>query len=119
MPKLREPAGETAMPSSSIAVLMATAMIISTAAVAQAPSNSPPTAPPQAAAEDPNEIEIMAKRLCKAEPIIGTRIPRKRKCNTPAELAAYQRQAREIIESYRRRPCIAGVDGGEGQPMAC
>lgn len=99
------------MAHSAIAVLTATAMIIST--IAYAEPNSPPPTP------DQSEIQIVAQKLCKAEPVIGTRLAPKRKCDTPAQLAAYQRQAREIIESYRQRPCMAGAEGGEGQAMSC
>lgn len=95
----------------AITVLTATAIIISTPAFAQ----SPPPAPTQ----DQREIQIVAQKLCKAEPVIGTRLAPKRKCDTPAQLAAYQKQARELIEEYRRRPCMAGAEGGEGQAMSC
>ena len=98
------------MARGAITVLSA-AMIISTTAYAESSSNSPP--PTQ------GEIQIVAQKLCKAEPVIGTRLAPKRKCDTPAQLAAYERQAREIIESYKQRPCMAGAEGGEGQAMSC
>ena len=65
------------------------------------------------------EINIVAQKLCRAEPIIGTRIAVKRKCDTPAQLKYFQQQAREIIEQYRHRPCAMGAEGGEGQAMPC
>jgi hypothetical protein len=99
------------MARSGITALTATAIIISTTAYAESSSKSPP--PTQ------GEIQIVAQKLCKAEPVIGTRLAPKRKCDTPAQLAAYQRQAREIIESYRQRPCMVGAEGGEGQAMSC
>jgi len=102
------------MARSAITVLTATAIIISTTAYAESSSNSPPPAP------DQSEIQIVAQKLCRAEPVIGTRLAPKRKCDTPAQLAAYQRQARELIEEYRRRPCMAGTGAGESdQAMSC
>jgi hypothetical protein len=100
-------------------------MIVPTTADAQSlPTSQPPQTSAAPAASQPpaqqEEVEIIAKRLCKrAEPVIGTRLATKRRCNTPAELAAYQRQAREFIDNYRRRPCIAGTEAGEGQAMSC
>ena len=71
------------------------------------------------ASADQREIEIVAQKLCRTEPVIGTRIAVKRKCDTPAQLKHFQQQAREIIEQYRHRPCAMGAEGGEGQAMAC
>src|SRR4051794_33645677 len=70
---------------------------------------------------DQQAIDIVAKKLCKAEPIVGTRIPTPRKCETPAQLRAYNAQAREMIESYRQRtPCIMGMESGEkSKAMPC
>jgi hypothetical protein len=98
----------------SIAVFAATALIASTKAYAQSPHESVAAKSPEV-----EQIDVIAKRLCKAEPVIGTRIAIKRKCETPAQLAAYQRQAREIIENFRRRPCMGGAEAGEGQAMQC
>ena len=104
-------------------VVIATAIIASTSALAQSPPNSAapsqPTASPDAAAQQAKEVEVVAKRLCKAEPVVGTRLAKRRRCNTPAELAAFQAQAREFIESWRRRPCMQGAAGGENQTLPC
>ena len=100
----------------SIAVLAAGAIVISTTASAESPAVPPPTTSPEAQAQ----IDIVAKRLCKAEPVVGTRLAPKRKCDTPAQLVAYQRQAREMIEEFRRRPCMAGTGAGPNDaPMQC
>jgi hypothetical protein len=99
----------------SLTVLAATALISSTTAYAKSPSGPPAATSPEAE----TEINVIAKKLCKADPVIGTRIVVKRKCDTPAQLAAYQRQAREMIENYRRRPCMAGAESGNNQAMQC
>ena len=104
----------------AIAIVMTAAIIASTTVYAQSPSPSPPSTPPNAATQVQNEIKIVAQKLCNADPVIGTRIPVKRRCNTPAELAEYQQQAREIIENYMRRPCVAGTEAGERvQQLGC
>lgn len=92
----------------------------SAAALAQ-PQPPAPVSPAeaQAQAQAQAEIEIVAKKLCKAEPVVGTRLAVKRKCDTPAQLAQYQRQAREMIDDYRRRPCMAGAESANNQPMPC
>ena len=92
----------------SIAILAATAIITSAAARAKAPLAATPISP-----EAQRQIDIVAKRLCKAEPVVGTRLAVKRKCDTPAQLIAYQRQAREMMEQYRQRPCVAGTEAGD------
>jgi hypothetical protein len=85
-------------------------------ASAEAPSITSTT---QAPADDA-AINVVAEKLCRAEPVIGTRIAFKRKCDTPAQLAAFREQAREIIEQYRHRPCAMGVETGENsQVMSC
>src|SRR5215210_2574335 len=98
-----------------LALSVASALMISTTAFAQSPA--PPAAPisPEAQAE----IEIVAKKLCKGEPVVGTRLAVRHKCDTPAQLVQYQRQAREMIEDYRRRPCMAGAESADNQPMPC
>jgi hypothetical protein len=94
---------------------IASALIISTMASAQAPA-VPAT---QVSAEAQAQIDIVARKLCKGEPVVGTRLAVRHKCDTPAQLVEYQRQARELIEDYRRRPCMAGAESGENQPMPC
>ena len=75
---------------------------------------------PAAATEEERAINIVAEKLCRAEPIVGTRIPIRHKCDTPAQLKQYQRQAREIVEEYRRRPCAVGTGTGESDAaMSC
>lgn len=69
--------------------------------------------------DDEAAIDIVAKRLCQAEPIVGTRIPVPRKCNTPAQLRQFQAQAREMIENYRRRPCMMGAESANNKAMPC
>lgn len=91
------------------------ALIAAVNASAQAPSAPPSSQLPA----DAGTIDVIAKRLCKAEPIVGTRIPVRRKCDTPAQLAQYQQQARELLESYRRRPCAMGTESGNNQVMPC
>ena len=99
----------------SIAVLAAAAIITSTTAAAKSPAPATPVSP-----EVQQQIDIVAKRLCKAEPVVGTRLAVKRKCDTPAQLVAYQRQAREIMEEYRQRPCMMGTGAGPNDtPMQC
>lgn len=90
-------------------------LIMPATAFAQAPAPSPQT---QAAA-DAASIDIIAKKLCQGEPVVGTRIPIKKKCDTPAQLAQYQAQAREMIENYRRRPCMMGAESANNQAMPC
>jgi len=80
------------------------------------PASGQTSAASTVSADDPR-IDIVAKRLCHAEPVIGTRIAVKRKCDTPAQLTQFRQQAREIIEDYKRRPCMAGTGGGENDSV--
>ena len=97
------------------AVKGVSAQVPSGTSVIEAPSGSATKAP-----ADERTINIVAEKLCHAEPIIGTRIAVKRKCDTPAQLAEYRQQAREIIEDYKRRPCVAGTGSGESDAtMPC
>ena len=98
----------------SIAILAAAAVITSTTSAAKSPPPATPVSP-----EVQQQIDIVAKRLCKAEPVVGTRLAVKRKCDTPAQLVEYQRQAREIMEQYRQRPCVAGAEAGNNQLLKC
>jgi hypothetical protein len=93
----------------SITVLAVTAFVTSMPADAAPPTVLPSVPAPNRQAQ----IDIVAKNLCAAEPVVGTRLAVRRRCDTPAELANYQRQAREYIESYRHQPCVAGTGGGE------
>lgn len=69
---------------------------------------------------DEKTIDIVAQKLCKAEPIIGTRIPKARKCASPEELARFREEAREIYETFRHRPCVMGTDTDEhARPLTC
>jgi len=97
---------------SNIAAAVSLSLFLADGGAAQTPSVA-------ATPSDDEAIEIVAKRLCRGEPVVGTRIAFKRKCDTPAQLAQYQRQAREIIEEYRRRPCMMGAESGNNQPMTC
>jgi hypothetical protein len=96
-----------------LAPSVASAFIISTTAFAQYPASPPAPTSPEAQAK----IDIVAKKLCKDEPVVGTRLAVRHKCDTPAQLVQCQRQAREMIEDFRRRPCMAGAESGENQPM--
>lgn len=96
------------MPRFSIAILAAAGTTISVTATAKAPQPATPVSP-----EVQRQIDIVAKRLCKAEPVVGTRLAAKRKCDTPEQLIAWQRQAREVMEQYRQRPCVAGTEAGD------
>ena len=100
---------------SNIAVTASLSLLLAEAVPAETPAVPTPAQPAATA----DEINIVAKKLCHGEPVVGTRIAFKRKCDTPAQLAQYQRQAREIIEEYRRRPCMAGAESGNNQPMPC
>ena len=97
----------------SITVLAVTAFITSMPANAGSSSGSPAATAPI----HQTQIDIVAKNLCAAaEPVVGTRIAVRRRCDTPAELAEYQRQAREVIGTIQHRPCVAGTDGGDKMP---
>ena len=98
-------------------VILAICCCIGAAGPGSARSNDTPQAPPP-----PGQpaVEITGQRLCPAEPTIGTRVPARRKCLTPAETQELQRQARNTIEAERRRPCVAGTGGGENdQVVGC
>jgi len=101
---------------SNVIAAVTLGLLLIEGASAAAPSVTSTTKPPP----DEAEITIVAQKLCRAEPVIGTRIAIKRKCDTPAQLAQFRQQAREIIEEYKRRPCMAGVGIGENDtPMPC
>ena len=100
---------------SNIAVAISLSLLLAGPGSAQAPAAAPPTQP----SADQQAIDIVAKKLCRGEPIVGTRIAVKRKCDTPAQLTYYQRQARELIEEYRHRPCMMGAEAANNQPMPC
>ena len=99
-----------------IAACFSLSLLLAKGGAAQAPSGT------STAKEAPDEkaINVVAEKLCRAEPIIGTRIPVRHRCDTPAELSQYRAQAREIIDQYRRRPCMAGTGSGENDAtMPC
>ena len=99
----------------SALVLSVSLVALGSAAAAQGTTGAASASTPDTAA-----IDIVAKKLCQAEPIVGTRIPTPRKCNTPAQLKQFQAQAREMIESYRQRtPCLMGMESGDGKAMPC
>lgn len=101
----------------NILLLCVGASAIATAAVAGSASSTSASAQP---VTDAAVIDVIAKKLCKAEPIVGTRIPVARRCETPAQLRQFQAQAREMIENHRQRtPCLMGMEVGEGQAMPC
>ena len=97
------------------AVLGVTVLFLSATVSAQ--QSQPPA---EVSPETQAQIDVVAKKLCKAEPVIGTRLAVKRKCDTPAQLRQYQAQAREMIENYRQRtPCLMGMESGDGKAMPC
>ena len=98
-------------------VILAICCCIGAAGPGSARSNDTPQVPPP-----PGQpaVEITGQRLCPAETTIGTRVPVRHKCRTPAETQELQRQARDTIEAERRKPCVAGTGGGENdQPVGC
>ena len=68
---------------SNIAVAISLSLLLTEGASAHAPAAAPPTQAPA----DQQAIDIVAKRLCRGEPIVGTRIAIKRKCDTPQTAA--------------------------------
>ena len=104
---------------SKLKLAIAVPAILAVASPVSGEASGPAVASTTLASADQQEINIVAQKLCRAEPIIGTRIAVKRKCDTPAQLKYFQQQAREIIEQYRHRPCAMGAEGGEGQAMPC
>ena len=100
--------GSLRLLSYSVAAALLT-LLLTDAAATRAPSAGPATAAPA----DEGAINVVAQKLCQGEPIIGTRIAAKRKCDTPAQLERYREQARELIEEYRHRPCMAGTGAGD------
>lgn len=100
---------------SNVPVALSLSLLLTPGAAAE-----PATAPATQAPVDDRTINIVAQKLCRGEPVVGTRIAYKRKCDTPAQLAHYQAQAREIIEEYKRRPCMAGAGAGPNDvPLPC
>jgi hypothetical protein len=98
---------------SNIAVAVSLSLFLADGGAAQTPSVA-------ATPSDDQAIEIVAKRLCRGEPVVGTRIAFKRKCDAPAQLRQFRQQARELIEEYRHRPCMMGTGAGPNdQPMQC
>jgi hypothetical protein len=73
------------------------AMCMSTFAYAQAP-------------EAPVIVqgESKSKKVCKSEPIVGSRFVKKI-CHTQAEWLAIQQQHRVTTEQYQRDPCRGGA----------
>ena len=100
----------------SITSVAVTALILS--ATASAEPSTPTRAEPSP--EEQAQIDIIAKKLCTKEPVVGTRIPVRHRCDTPKELAAYHKQARELYQTYTQRPCMVGVGTGENDHvMSC
>jgi hypothetical protein len=90
---------------------------IAVAGHGSAQSTGTPPGPPTPEVQSP--VEITGQRLCAAEPVIGTRLAVRRKCATPAQKQEMQQQARETIDTYRRKPCMAGTETMNNEPMRC
>lgn len=52
--------------------------------------------------------DAKAKKVCKSEPVVGSRFAKKI-CHTPAEWQAIQQRDRLATEQYQRDPCRAGA----------
>lgn len=49
-----------------------------------------------------------ARKVCKSEPVVGSRFAKKI-CHTPAEWLAIQQRDRLATEQYQRDPCRGGA----------
>jgi hypothetical protein len=79
------------------AVLSGAAMCLSTSVYAQV-SQAPVIV----------QGESKDKKVCKSEPVVGSRFVKKT-CHTQAEWLAIQQQHRVTTEQYQRAPCRAGA----------
>ena len=70
-------------------LICVTAVFVATAAMAQAPTDVPERSGPN---NDPNQ------RICRNEPVLGSRVNRMRICKTRAEWADSRSQDRRAIE---------------------
>lgn len=52
--------------------------------------------------------DAKAKKVCKSEPVVGSRFAKK-VCHTPAEWQAIQQTHRVATEQYQQAPCRAGA----------
>ena len=85
-------------------VLSSATMVLSTAVYAQA--SSAPQAPTANA-------ESKAKRVCKSEPVVGSRFAKK-VCHTQAEWEAIQQNDRLMLEGHQRQACRGGAASTTG-----
>jgi hypothetical protein len=85
-------------------VLSSAAMMLSSAAYAQA--SSAPQAPTAT-------TESKAKRVCKSDPVIGSRFVKKI-CHTQAEWDAIQKNDRSMVDGYQRQACRSGAGSSSG-----
>ena len=83
------------------AIIFVATMTLPTSVVAQAPTAA-------------STIEVKAKKVCKTEPVIGSRVGGKRVCRTPAEWAAIQLQDRQTVEGYQHQACRNGATSTGG-----
>ena len=80
-----------------VCVLSSATLLSATAAYAQA-SQAPVIV----------EGDAKAKKVCKSEPVVGSRFVKKI-CHTQAEWLAIQQNDRVATEQYQRAPCRAGA----------
>jgi hypothetical protein len=59
------------------------------------------------------EGDAKAKKICKSEPVVGSRFAKKI-CHTQAEWLAIQQSDRVATEQYQRAPCRGGADSVGG-----
>ena len=80
-------------------VMCVTAVLIATAATAQAPSDLPDRSDPN---NDPNQI------ICRNEPVIGSRVNRVRVCKTRAQWADSRAENRKAIDRVQTQKQSSG-----------
>jgi hypothetical protein len=61
--------------------------------------------------------ESKERKVCKSEPVVGSRFAKKI-CHTQAEWLAIQQQNRVTTEEYQRSPCRSGA-ASVGGPIQC
>ena len=84
---------------SYIALTVSLSLVLAESASAETPSVGSTTHAPA----DDGAINIVAQKLCRAEPVVGTRIAFKHKCETPMQLASIANRHAK----YSRTPGVA------------
>lgn len=82
-----------------IKVLMAGALLVTTAAVAQSPSDAPARSGPE---NDPDQV------VCINEPVTGSRLTRHRVCRTRAQWVEHRAETRKVVERVQFNKQTAG-----------